>query len=229
LLVLNGEYRPLSLKDARAVLNNIVLLGDSIFDNSAYVPGQPDVIQQVRARIPTKWSASLLARDGAVTRDVRNQLRNLPSDTSSIVISVGGNDALNAAHILSENVRSVGEAVMKLSIVQEQFATEYRAMLDAVMERRLPTATCTIYHGHAASETQQRINETALALFNSVITEETFRRGLTLIDLRLICTGPRDYANPIEPSEWSGEKIAAAIANVVTGNSRDLRSLVYTR
>ena len=209
-------------------MNHLILLGDSIFDNAAYVPGQPDVIQQVRARIPTEWNASLLARDGAVTRDVRNQLQKLPGDASNLIISVGGNDALNATPILFENVRSVAEAVMKLSVAQEQFATEYRAMLDAVTERQLPAAVCTIYDGRAESEMQQRINVTALALFNDVITREAFQRGLPLIDLRLVCYEPEDYANPIEPSARGGEKIVSAIVQAITESSTSGRSMVYT-
>jgi hypothetical protein len=31
---------------------HIVLLGDSIFDNAAYVGNRPDVIQQLRTKIP---------------------------------------------------------------------------------------------------------------------------------------------------------------------------------
>jgi hypothetical protein len=31
---------------------HIVLLGDSIFDNAAYVPGELPVIEQLRARLP---------------------------------------------------------------------------------------------------------------------------------------------------------------------------------
>jgi hypothetical protein len=209
-------------------MGHVILLGDSIFDNAAYVPGQPDVIQQVRAELPKEWSASLLARDGAVTRAIGKQLQKLPSDASYLVISGGGNDALNAAHILFENVRTVAEAVMKLSIVQEQFATDYRAMLDAVMERQLPTAICLIYDGYAESEMQQRVNTTVLSMFNDVITRQAFERRLPVIDLRLICNEPDDYANPIEPSSQGGEKIAAAIANLVSRNCTESRSLVYT-
>jgi hypothetical protein len=101
-------------------------------------------------------------------------------------------------------------------------------MLDAVLELQIPTAACTIYHGRADDQMQQRINEIALAVINDVITEQAFKRGLTLIDLRLICTEAGDYANPIEPSARGGEKIAAAIANVVTQNSTKPKSLVYT-
>jgi lysophospholipase L1-like esterase len=209
-------------------MNRLILPGDSIFDNAAYVPGQPDVIQQVRAKLPTGWSATLVARDGAVTRDVCNQLQNLPSDASNIIISVGGNDALSAAHVLFENVRSVAEALSNLSAVREQFATEYRAMLDAVLVRQLPTVVCTIYDGHADSGMQQSINETALTIFNDVITREAFRRGLPIIDLRLICNEPADYANPIEPSVLGGEKIAAAIAELVASDGSFPRSQVFT-
>ncbi|MDP8949728.1 MAG: SGNH/GDSL hydrolase family protein, partial [Actinomycetota bacterium] len=31
-------------------MNHVVLLGDSIFDNAAYVGGAPDVVRQVRQR-----------------------------------------------------------------------------------------------------------------------------------------------------------------------------------
>jgi hypothetical protein len=209
-------------------MNSVTLLGDSIFDNAAYVPGQPDVIQQVHARIPKEWSASLLARDGAVTRDVGNQLQSLPSDTSNIIISVGGNDALNAAHVLFDNVRSVAEALLKLSAVRERFAIKYQAMLDAVLERGLPTAVCTIYDGNAGTEEQQSINVVALSIFNDVITREAFARGLPLLDLRLIFTEPGDYVNPIEPSTLGGDRIAAAIVEVVTEHSNLPRSQVFT-
>jgi hypothetical protein len=64
---------------------------------------------------------------------------------------------------------------------------------------------------------QQRVNTTALAIFNDVISREAAIRGLPLIDLRVICNDPGDYANPIEPSVQGGAKIARAIAGVVIG------------
>lgn len=35
-----------------ASMSHVVLLGDSIFDNAAYVAGGPDVIHQLRERLP---------------------------------------------------------------------------------------------------------------------------------------------------------------------------------
>ena len=60
----------------------------------------------------------------------------------------------------------------------------------------------------------------ALAVFNDVILRVAIEHGLPVIDLRLVCCSPEDYANPIEPSSVGGEKIARIIVALVTG-SRD--------
>lgn len=36
-------------------MNHLALLGDSIFDNAAYVAGAPTVIDQVNAKLPPGW------------------------------------------------------------------------------------------------------------------------------------------------------------------------------
>ena len=60
-------------------MSHIVLLGDSIFDNAAYVAGGPDVVKQLRNRLPTGWKATLRAVDGSVTSGVERQLGQLGS------------------------------------------------------------------------------------------------------------------------------------------------------
>jgi hypothetical protein len=113
--------------------------------------------------------------------------------------------------------------------VQDEFARNYRAMLDGILERRLPTAVCTIYDARFPDPQEQRLVVTALSIFNDVITREAFARRLPLIDLRLICDEPDDYANPIEPSAKGGDKIAGVIAQVVAGNTIFPRSQVYAQ
>jgi hypothetical protein len=61
----------------------------------------------------------------------------------------------------------------------------------------------------------QKVAVAALTVFNDSIVRAAFARGLPLLDLRLICTEARDYANPIEPSARGGEKIARTIAEFV--------------
>jgi hypothetical protein len=192
-------------------MGNVVLLGDSIFDNGAYVRGGPDVVRQLRGKLPTRWNASLLAEDGAVTREVHAQLARLPTDSSHIVVSAGGNDALGASFLLGQRVATVADALSLLEKAQSHFAADYEKMADAVAAAGLPAAFCTVYDTPPSSP-DRRIVRTALAIFNDVITRATFARGAALIDLRLICDSEEDYANPIEPSTQGGDKIAAAIA-----------------
>ena len=212
---------------AAAAAGHVVLLGDSIFDNGAYVGGAPDVVRQLRDALPDGWKATLLAVDGAVTRDVARQLAQLPSDATRLIVSVGGNDALGEAHLLRQPARTIGEGVMVLAHAQQQFTERYNAMLDPILAARLPVALCTIYDGNFPGQEGQVI-ASALSLFNDAITRAAFSHELPLIDLRLICSEEADYANPIEPSERGGEKIARAIARLVT-QPRPSGSLVAAR
>ncbi|OWK27959.1 SGNH/GDSL hydrolase family protein [Sphingomonas mucosissima] len=199
-------------------MSHVVLLGDSIFDNRVYVSPEPDVRDQLQTRLGSDWRVTLLATDGHVTADVRRrQLQRMPKDATHLVISVGGNDALGHASILGERAGSVAEAVERLAQAQSSFAAVYSDMTDAVIQLGIPSAVCTIYDANYP-EPQRRLVVTALTLFNDVITRTAFSRGLPLIDLRLICNDPADYANPIEPSAQGGDKIAAAVAAMVRGD-----------
>lgn len=197
---------------------HLILLGDSIFDNGVYVPGEPDVVRQVQAVLPGGWRASLLAVDGATTHGLERQLARLPGDATHLLISMGGNDALGASHILSSPVANVAEAVRRLSDARAKFAANYERALEPAVATGLPTAICTIYDTPPRPE--QVVIRTALAIFNDVISRAAFSRHLPLIDLRLILNEDADYANPIEPSARGGEKMARAIARLAASEWR---------
>jgi hypothetical protein len=203
-------------------MSHIVLLGDSIFDNAAYVPGEPDVARQLRAALPEGWRATLCAVDGATTRSVPAQLGRVPRDATHLVVSAGGNDALGASGVLYSPARVVGEAVAQLAEAQDAFAASYEAMLSQVVALGLPTMVATIYDTPTFAS-EHRIVKAALSLFNDRITRAAFARGLPLLDLRLICCDDADYANPIEPSARGGEKMAQAITRFARGPAEDWR------
>lgn len=194
---------------------HVVLLGDSVFDNAVYVSGGPDVVSQLRTILPADWQASLLAVDGNVIADVSRQLAGRPRDTSHLVVSVGGNDALRAAAVLEQPVQSVAHALSVLADVRDRFLAAYGTMLDAVQATGQPAALCTIYDPRYPDPQRRRLTAAALALLNDVITREVFARGLPLIDLRVLCGEDADFANPIEPSIQGGWKIAKAVAAFV--------------
>lgn len=194
---------------------NVVLLGDSVFDNGAYISGGRNVRWQVQDCLPKGWQATLLAVDGNTARNISNQLKRLPEDASHLIISVGGNDGLGQMGVLGESVQSMADALNRIGSVIETFQHDYREMVKEVLKYKLPTALCTIYYPNFPDPVLQQLAVTGLAPFNDIIILEAFRAGLPLLDLRLNCDDPADYANPIEPAVKGGAKIAAAIATLV--------------
>jgi len=192
-------------------MTHIVLLGDSIFDNVAYVAGGPDVVRQLREILPADWRASLNALDGAVIADLPQQLQKLPRDATHLVISIGGNDALGEAGLLERKVISMAEALELITQVRERFRSAYARMLDQVLQRKLPLAVCTIYEARFPDPITRRLAATALTALNDAFTREAFAHNIDCIDLRILCDDDRDFANPIEPSVHGGAKIAGAI------------------
>ncbi len=206
-----------------------MLLGDSIFDNAAYVvAGAPDVVRQVRQRLPYGSKATLAAVDGSATRDVRGQLRRLPADATHLIVSVGGNDALNSGDFLTAPAHSTAEALLGLADIGDEFERGYLAMLAEVLAHGLPTAICTVYYPRFPEATLQKMAVAGLTVFNDCIIRAAFAHGLPLLDLRLICTEEGDYANPIEPSAQGGEKIARAIVELVEHGFAGGRTEVFT-
>ena len=209
-------------------MNHVALLGDSIFDNASYVPGKPPVIEQLRRQLPNNWRATLLAIDGDVTSGVAAQTTRLPADTTHVVISTGGNDALSHGHILQEPAVSVAGVLERFAAIRENFRSDYRQMLQTVLQRTKPIAVCTVYDAVPGLD---RMSVTALSLFNDIILKEAFDAAIPVIDLRMVCDKPSDYStiSPIEPSADGGAKIVSAMVDLLENHDFQVRrSVIYT-
>lgn len=189
---------------------HVVLLGDSIFDNLAYVAGGPAVIDQFHHVLPPEWRSTLLAVDGDTTEMVAVRLTALPGDATHMVVSVGGNDALMHLELLEAEHNVLSE----LAEVRDEFAGRYRTMLDTVLSHGKSTALCTIYDNVPGLTPAAKA---ALATFNDVILREAARSQCPVLDLRILCDNTADYSDlsPIEPSVAGGAKIASLIARVL--------------
>jgi hypothetical protein len=209
-------------------MKRIVLLGDSIIDNGAYVrPGEPDVARQLQERLP---GATVVKRalDGAKVDDVlRTQLNDLTSE-AFIVLSVGGNNALEHIGLLEESSKvKFLEALNKLWDIRKGYESKYRRLMERIAEKQPdPTkvTVMTIYDpcfvGSGYPEEYQKAAEAAVSMFNDVIQREAAGMGYTVMELRELFTDKGDYANPIEPSAQGGDKIAEALAEWTGGMSR---------
>jgi hypothetical protein len=126
------------------------------------------------------------------------------------VVSIGGNDVLQNLDILRLLTKSSTDALLRLGKRAQRFERGYKAAIDRVLRVGLPTTVCTIYNGNLSGR-EGAAARVALMAFNDVILRMAFESQLPVIDLRLVCNEPADYANPIEPSSHGGEKIALAI------------------
>jgi len=171
--------------------------------------------------------ASLLAVDGDTASMALERLSNIPNSTTHMVLSVGGNDALNCLPSLEGSATSLKQGLGWLCKIQTEFRASYKALIDALQSRGKPLMVCTIYDRVPGMPKELA---TALGLFNDVILGEAIRHGLPVLDLRMICTEPGDYSavSPIEPSSLGGAKIAHSMVNAIAQHDFcERRCVVY--
>ena len=199
----------------------IHLYGDSIFDNYAYVAKGNAVTDHMADMLPDGVNHILEAIDGDKvlnTIEILQGREGLYTSRTDIgaVLSVGGNDALEAAHVLLKPVTTVAEALTELQSIADTFRVSYGAVLQRLCElyERNNIRICTVYD-RIPIETigLDRSAMTALALFNNIITEAATLYNVKLIDLRVVCADPDSYStiSPIEPSNKGGRRIVEAI------------------
>ena len=227
-------------------MKHIILAGDSIFANRSWIkPGEPDVSNQLQGLMDEGDKVSLLAVDGHVINNVEGQLRNLPNDTTHLVISIGGNDTLGILGEFSRTTKNIGDSFLKLHDLRESFESGYIEMLTNALSFNIPTTLCTIfnpcfshsgmervsdYMSHGVdSETLQKKAMTALPIFNDIIFQEAVNFNIPVIDLRLIFNDKSDYANEIEPSAIGGLKMAKVIKEVIYTHDFSLKNTVVYR
>jgi len=208
---------------------NVVLIGDSTLDNGLYTDGGPSVPEHLEALLGSDGVVTMLAVDGNTTADVENSLSAVPKEATHLFMSVGGNDAMLRVDVLERAANSVSAALLELANVMEGFRDDYHRCLDAVLQLGLPTSICTIYNGAFEEETgEQTVISTALCVFNNVIVQAGLDHGLTVVDLRRVCSRRSCFANPIEPNTEGGRKIAESILEAtqlnLTGKSTILPS-----
>lgn len=218
---------------AQFLPNQIVLLGDSIFDNAPYVKAGESVSEQLTSLIQaeaaekpaginsTTTQVELLAVDGHVMANLPSQIERAKEsryfNLQPAFLSCGGNDLLGyaASGLLEIDANNIGNALDSLHQVREQFRQNYQQMLTKTLAKFPKLTICTVYDGVPTLSNAEKI---AMGIFNEVILREAAECQLPVLDLRVICNEPEDYApvSPIEPSKQGAAKIAQSIFNQYT-------------
>ena len=205
--------------------NVVVLLGDSIIDNGAYVrSGEPDVAQQLQMLLP-QHSVIRRAVDGSTCADVLGWQMGDLHDADRIILSAGGNDALQHIELLeAATATTARDVLVKLWSVREEFRRSYAALLDGFALTRRPVLVLTVYdpcfHGHGFDAAYQQAAESAVSIIDDVIQQEARRRAFDVLELRTLFKDRADYANPIEPSAVGGAKLAKCMSDWVRNGRR---------
>jgi len=211
----------------------VFLLGDSIIDNGEYVrSGEPDVAQQLASLLP-HHNVVKRAVDGSTCADVLGWQVGDLRDADRIILSAGGNDALEHIDLLEEVIEQRAKDVLvRLWSIREEFQRSYAALLDCLALTRRPVLVFTVYnpcfHGHGFDVAYQQAAESAVSIINDVIQQEGRRRSFEILELRTLFHERADYANPIEPSAIGGAKLAKCMSDWV-GTAEGTRPFGHPR
>jgi len=187
----------------------VVLLGDSILNNSRYVP----LGKSVGASLQDIYGTGLriYAQDGASIHNVYNQAEqyeayNKVSGDTHLIISVGGNNLLNAMNVHALNNETVNK-----------FASQYKRLINH-FQKTFPEAHIYLLNVyHPAEERYDKISKYIDKWNESVasLVREDDSGRLLLVDVSNICKEEDDFVSEIEPSSKGGKKIARAIVSKI--------------
>lgn len=189
-----------SRKEGLTNNDNIVLIGDSILENSNYVPSGKSVVDLLKTKSSNVFN---FAKDGATISDCYNQLDKIPDKLNKtetyIFISAGGNDILNNKQQLNSS------AIRKLF-------NEYMDFVKAV-RAKFGSAKINILNLYLPANPRYKTYKESIDLWNQLIKEYSSKIGemYNVVYLDTVLTAPEDFIYDIEPSVPASEKIANLI------------------
>jgi lysophospholipase L1-like esterase len=185
---------------------NIVLLGDSILNNSVYTlpkSSVPSLISQQLEKSPEKTLYNL-AKDGATINDCVNQLDAFPFELNntetSVFISAGGNDILNGRRTETEKI-------------DELFA-KYMDFIESV-KKRLNKTNIVLLKLYYPVKPSYKIYYPAVTQWNQLLVDNSSTVGYSLLETDKLVVLEEDIVYDIEPSAKGGKKIADAIVSFI--------------
>jgi hypothetical protein len=180
---------------------NIILLGDSIFKNNAYVPYGLSIESQLENNAQGQ-EVLCLAQDNSSITDVCEQVEEIPEDYNNrrthIFLSVGGND------ILQNYVYKYND-YDNMEILKACF-TEYKKLIKTI-QGIMPEANLTILDIYYPNKSRFKSFYHVISEWNKLIYDYAKRNNIRVIKISNILTNADDFSFAIEPSAIGGNKI----------------------
>ncbi len=194
---------------------NILLVGDSVIDNSPYVGEENCVTTRLKEKFPDANIVNA-AVDGYTTKDVLRALKKkgLPAGYDYVILSIGGNDLLQNADVFSiPGVSSEKKVLMSQATAKHDRIGRVLSLYNGkvfVLNLYFPFLDESEF-GHTFITEARRTRDR----FNSFLdTNYSYEQ---VIKLDSLLTEKEDFVYTIEPSEKASLKIANKIFETING------------
>jgi hypothetical protein len=179
----------------------VVLIGDSMLNNSAYVSANQSVPDLLSKELVGNTVYNF-AKDGSTINDCYAQLdkisTNLNNSNTSIIVSCGGNNILNSPSLKKTDMNNL--------------FNEYSKLLKSI-KTRVPKASVYLLNLYTPTNTHYVSYHSAIKQWNQLLENNKSSLDYTIIDISSLLVSDKDFTYNIEPSERGGKKIIEAILN----------------
>jgi hypothetical protein len=204
------------------IIRHLVLLGDAL-QNIDLGKGQAESAIVPQPRNP--WKLTVLQPPEVLRQ---GHARAIPAEASHIGICVDGGWAIEASGLLQGSARTIREGLDVLASAADEFEDVFARLISAATEAGVPTIVCTLVPARYIKPSQQRVAATALAIFNDRVLRRAIAARLSIVELRLICDEPGDYATETLLSRAGVRKVANVARSALYDVSRNPgRTRVY--
>jgi len=188
----------------RADKQTFILLGDSILQNSAYVSDGKSVDELIKER--KNGTTFCFARDNSTIVDIYEQVgripNNLNNNTTTLFLSIGGNDILNH-YVDKEN------DITETSILKPMFSS-YKKLIEYIRSR-FNNANIVLLDIYYPENMKYKQYHSIIKEWNAMLYEYANKNNYSVLKISNILTRPDDFSFGIEPSSAGGAKLVEAI------------------
>ena len=189
-----------NLHEGLSQRKKIILLGDSIIENSNYI----DENKTLASILKHKYNVLNLAEDGAKINSINKQVNTTATcDTDcTIIISVGGNDIL--------------ETVMEFNTIDlNKLFNRYITMLNHVM-KVFNSKNLLLFNIYEPPSFIIRKVIPFVKEWNKQLKSFCNDQNIKMLNIAKFMNKDNDFTDIIEPSEQGTEKIAIHLLNILS-------------
>lgn len=173
---------------------NVVLIGDSMLNNSAYVSQGESVPDLLSKKLVGNATVYNFAKDGSTIADCYSQLNKLSFDSNTtIFVSCGGNNILNSRD-------------QNLNITN--LFSEYSQLLKSI-KARLPNADLYVLNLYMPANGHYTSYKPMIDQWNKFLDDNASSLGYKVLKTNDLLVAEDDFVYGVEPSFKGGKKLAS--------------------